>query len=95
MELTEEATFGDDDEYIDDELAILVEEEDEELEGDIGFSGGQQASPQLSADDEQEEDGEIEIDFSQFEAADDSETNSFDEEEVAEAAERMSLKNSP
>jgi hypothetical protein len=91
MELTEESTFGDDEEYIDDELAILVEEEDEEPEGDIGFSGGPQASPQLSADDEQEDDGEIEIDFSQFEAADDSETDSF-EEEVAEAAEEDDLK---
>ena len=92
MELAEEATFGDDDEYIDDELAILVEGEDEESEGDIGFSGGQHASPQLSVADEQDEDGEIEIDFSRFEAADDSETNSFDEEEVAEAAEEDDLK---
>ncbi len=86
VELAEELTQGDD-EYVDDELAILLEDEDTEPEGDIAFAGGEQAAPLSSAEDEQDEDGDIEIDFSQFEAADDSAGDSFDEEEVAEVGE--------
>ena len=87
IELAEESGFGDDDEYVDDELAILVEEEDAELEGDIGFSGGEQIAEQPSAVSAPEEDGDIEIDFSQFAAddnADAADAGPFDEEEAAE-----------
>lgn len=66
----EERYFDTDDEYIDDELAVLVEDEDaDEEEIAINFAEDEPAT-MASADDDEQDDGEIEIDFSQFEEAD-------------------------
>ena len=84
MDLSGESFFGGDDEYVDEELEILVEDEESEIEGGIGFVENEQVDLELSEDDEQEEDGEIEIDFSQFEDADELKADLFDEDEVEE-----------
>lgn len=68
-----EQSSTDVDEYVDEELEILVEEEDSDREEEIGFAEDEQIGLELSLEDEQEEDGEIEIDFSQFEDTDDHE----------------------
>jgi hypothetical protein len=82
MGLSAERSFGDEEDYVDDDLEILVAEEGDDLEGEIGFMEDEQADLELSDEDNQEEDGEIEIDFSQFENADEPEVNLFDEEEI-------------
>ena len=87
MEISDERSFLADDEYVDDELAILIEEEDSEEEGGINFAGDQPAGMAFS-DVKEEDDGEIEIDFSQFEDTDE-QKNIFDEKEQAK---RDSLK---
>ncbi len=69
MELSDERSFDSDDEYVDDELAVLVEDEDADEEGSINFSEDAPAGKALVDEDEQD-DGEIEIDFSQFEETD-------------------------
>ena len=69
MEFAEEQAFADDDEYVDDELAVLVEDEDDDEEGSINFAEDAPARA-ARADDDELGDGEIEIDFSQFEETD-------------------------
>ena len=66
IDLSEERSFDVDDEYVDDELAVLVEDEDADEEGSINFAEDAPAGMALVDEDEQD-DGEIEIDFSQFE----------------------------
>ncbi|MCP4341428.1 MAG: hypothetical protein GY799_21735, partial [Desulfobulbaceae bacterium] len=82
IDLATEQSFGDEDDYVDEDLEILVAEEESDLEGEIGFMEEEPADVALSDEDDQEEEGEIEIDFSQFEDADDPEVNLFDEEEI-------------
>ncbi len=69
LDLAEEQSFDADDEYIDDELAILVEDEETGEEGSINFAEDAPAR-MARADGDELDDGEIEIDFSQFEEAD-------------------------
>jgi hypothetical protein len=59
------------DEYVDEELEILIEDEDSDMEGQIAFGEDEKSGLRSADADEQEEDGEIEIDFSRFEDADD------------------------
>ncbi len=68
MELGEEQSFDADDDYIDDELAVLIEDEDADEEGSINFAEDTPAR-MAATDDDELNDGEIEIDFSQFEEA--------------------------
>ena len=82
MDFSEEQSFDVDDGYVDDELAVLVEEEDTDTDGEIEFADDEQPSVVMSEDDEQDDEGEIEIDFSQFEDADEPEVNLFDENEL-------------
>lgn len=82
MNLATEQSFGDEDDYVDEDLEILVAEEESDLEGEIAFMEEESADVELSGEDDQEEDGEIEIDFSQFEDDDQPEINLFDEQEV-------------
>lgn len=82
MDLSGESFFTGDDEYVDKELEILVEEEDSDIEGGIGFVEDKQVNLELSGDEEDE--GEIEIDFSQFEEADELKADLFDADEVEE-----------
>ena len=84
-------SFDGEHEYVDEELEILVEEEDDEFEGEINFTEDEQTDMQPSVEAEQENDGEIEIDFSQFEDADDSEVNLFDEDELEEEVQPESV----
>lgn len=86
MEFSDEQSFIDDDDYVDDELAILVEDEDSEETGEINFAGDKPAEMAFS-DAEEQDDGEIEIDFSQFEETDE-QSNLFDEEEDEEEQEQ-------
>ncbi len=77
------------DEYVDGDLDILVDEEDSDLEGEIGFAEEEQAGLELAEENEQEDERDIEIDFSQFEDADDPEVDLFaegenDEQEVTQ-----------
>jgi len=91
MGLSDERPFIADDEYVDDELAILVEEGDAEEEGEINFTGDKPAGVAFS-DVKEQDDGEIEIDFSQFEDTDE-QANIFGEaESEQEQAKRDSLK---
>ncbi|WP_459947259.1 hypothetical protein [Desulfocastanea catecholica] len=74
-------------EYVDEELELLVEDEDSDLGGEIRFAQDEKTG--LGAvKDELDDEGEIEIDFSQFEDADEPEVNLLNEdmaeEEVAE-----------
>jgi hypothetical protein len=82
IDLAGELSFDTEDEYVDDELEILVAEEESDLEGEVGFMEDEQADLELSGEDDQEEDGEIEIDFSQFEDAGSPEVNLFAEEDA-------------
>lgn len=66
MDLSENRSFMADADYVDEELAILVEEEDADKEGEINFAEDAPIGMASSVDDKQH-DGEIEIDFSQFE----------------------------
>ncbi len=79
-----EQSSGEMDDYEDEELGILVEEEDSDLEGEIGFAEAEQAGLGLSEEDEQEDEREIEIDFSQFEDADEPEVDLFNEDDAEE-----------
>jgi len=87
-DLFQEHSVDEGDDYVDEELEILVEDEDADLEGDIRFAQDDETGLGLAEKDEAEDDGEIEIDFSQFEDADESEVNLLDEdmaeEELAE-----------
>jgi hypothetical protein len=87
-DLFQEHSVDEVDEYVDEELEILVEDEDADLEGEIRFAQDDETGLGLAEKDEAEDDGEIEIDFSQFEDADESEVNLLDEdmteEELAE-----------
>jgi hypothetical protein len=82
MNLATEQSFGNEDDYVVEDLEILVAEEESDLEGKIAFMEEEPADVKLSDEDDQEEDGEIEIDFSQFEDIDEPEINLFDEEEI-------------
>jgi hypothetical protein len=83
-DLFESQPIGDVDEYVDEELDILVEEEDSDTEGEIRFTETGETDSESSEEDEREEEGEIEIDFSQFEDADEPKVNLFDEDEIEE-----------
>jgi len=76
------------DEYVDDELEILVEDEEAGLDGEIRFAQDADTGLVSAEKDEKEDEGEIEIDFSQFEDADEPEVNLLDkdmaEEDLAE-----------
>lgn len=80
LELSEAQSFGAGEEYVDEALEILVEEEDADLHGEIGFVEDEQADFELIEEDEDA--GEIEIDLSQFEDADEFKVDLFDEDEV-------------
>jgi len=80
----ESQSFGDVDEFVDEELDILVEEEDSDIEGEIGFKEAGETHLESSEEDEREEEGEIEIDFSQFEDTDEPKVNLFDDDGVEE-----------
>ena len=90
MGLSENQSFMADDDYVDEELAILVEEEDADKEGEINFAEDTPIS-MASSDDDKQDDGEIEIDFNQFE-----ETGTHielsSEAETPQQAKRNSLK---
>jgi len=88
-DLSESQSISEVDEYVDDELEILIAEDDSDIEGEIGFEENGETDSELSEEDEQEEEGEIEIDFSQFEDADEPEVNLFDEDEIMEEARRV------
>ena len=81
-DVLDEQSLDDMDEYVDEDLEIIMEEEDADEEGEINFSEDDQTGSQLSDDDEADEDEEIEIDFSQFEDAEEPELSLFDEKEV-------------
>ncbi len=84
--LEEEFEAADDrEEYVDEDLDILIDDGADE-EGEIRFADDEETGSGLTEDDEQEEDGEIEIDFSQFESADEPEVNLFEEDEDEEEA---------
>lgn len=76
VDMSEELAFDDDEEYVDEDLEILMEEDDAGPEPEV-----------VLEEDEQEEDQEIEIDFSQFEDADESEIDLFDGDEDGEETE--------
>jgi len=82
MDIAEEQSF--DEEYVDEELEFLVEEEDDETEGEISFTNDELTDMEPSAEAPQEKDEEIEIDFSQFEEGDEPEAALFDEDELEE-----------
>jgi hypothetical protein len=84
IDLSGESFFTGDDEYVDEELEILVDEVDSDIEGGIGFVEDEQVDLELSGDDGEEGDGEVEIDFSQFEDADELKADLFDADEVEE-----------
>lgn len=81
MDLSGESFATGDDEYVDEELEILVEEEPD-IEVGIGFVEDEHVDLELSGD--KEADAEIEIDFSQFEAAEELKADLFDTDEVEE-----------
>ncbi len=83
-DLFQEHSVDEVDEYVDEELEILVEDEDADLEGEIRFAQDGETGLGLAAKDEAKDDGEIEIDFSQFEDAEESEINLLDEDMVEE-----------
>lgn len=83
-DLSGEQSFDEMDEYVDEDLEILIEEEESDLEEEISLAEDEQTGLQLSEEDDQEDDGEIEIDFSQFEDADEPEVGLFDEDETEE-----------
>lgn len=80
------------DAYVDEELEILVEDEGSDLEGEIRFVQDQGSGLGAAGKEELEDEGEIEIDFSQFEDADEPEVNllheDMPEEEIAESIAR-------
>lgn len=78
VDFSDELSFSEDDEYVDEDLEILVEEESG-LAGEIDFAEDEQVDLELSAEDDQEDDSEIEIDFSQFEDESDPEVNFLDD----------------
>jgi hypothetical protein len=81
MDISAEQSFNDDQEYVDEELEFLVEEEEDETEGEIIFKDEELANIESSVEAEKGNDEEIEIDFSQFEDADEPEVALFDEDE--------------
>ncbi len=68
---------GDTEEYVDEDLDILIDDASDDG-GEIRFADDEKTGPELAEDDEQEEDREIEIDFNQFESAEEPEVNLFD-----------------
>lgn len=96
MGLSGASFLGGDDEYVDEELNILVDEEESSVEGEIGFAEDEQVDLELSEEDEQEDDSEIEIDFSQFEDADELKGDLFEADEVeAEEAQQEQVAQPP
>jgi hypothetical protein len=84
-DLLNEQSIDDVDDYVDEDLEILMDEEESDVEEEIEFAEDKRADSQSLEDDEQD-DEEIEIDFSKFEDADEPEVNLFDETEMEEEA---------
>jgi hypothetical protein len=76
------------DEYVDDELEVLVEDENADLDGEIRFAQDEEigvvSAEKDEIEDEVEDEGEIEIDFSRFEDTDEPEVNFLDEDMAEE-----------
>lgn len=76
----EEFDDVDTEDYIDEELEILVEEDNDDTESEISMQEDDDPHLEFSDEDEQEEEeGEIEIDFSQFKDEDAGESERFGE----------------
>lgn len=91
MDLSEDQFFDDEQDFVDEDLEVLVDEEDDDVEGEIDFENDDQVAIESSEEAEQENDGEIEVDFSQLEDADEPEVNLFDEDELEEVAQQGSV----
>jgi len=79
-----EDALGEVDEYVDEDLEILIEDEEAGSEETLGLTDDTETGLEGSETDDQEEDREIEIDFSQFEDTDEPEVDLFDEDEEEE-----------
>jgi hypothetical protein len=79
-DLFQERSVDEIDEYVDDELEILVEDEDADLDGEIRFAQDEDIGLVAAGKREEEDEGEIGIDFSQFDDADEPEANLLDED---------------
>jgi hypothetical protein len=95
--LIEDESIDEVDEYVDEDLDILIEDDEADTDGEIRFAEDSETEIELkSFEEDQQEDheGEIEIDFSQFEDDNEPEVNLFDnddaeEEELQEPAVRQ------
>ncbi len=83
-DLFQERSVDEIDEYVDDELEILVEDEDADLDGEIRFAQDEDIGLVAAGKREEEDEGEIGIDFSQFDDADEPEANLLDEDMAEE-----------
>lgn len=86
-DLLEEESIDEVDEYVDEELDILIEDDEADTDGEIRFAEDKETVTELKsseADPQEDHEGEIEIDFSQFEDDDEPEVNLFDDDNAEE-----------
>jgi len=91
LDPSEEQSFSDEDEFLDDELEIFEGEDEVDTEEEITFAEGDQIRLEAAAEDEEAEDKEIEFDFSQFEDEDQQEAAEEEAEPVREVQETVAL----
>ncbi len=90
----EEESIDEVDEYMDEDLDILIEDDEAETDGEIRFSEDSETGTELKsseADQPEDNEGEIEIDFSQFEDDDEPDVNLFDDDDAEEEPEARPL----
>lgn len=83
----EDETIDEVDEYVDEDLDILIEDDEPDTDGEIRFAEDSETEVELKsseADQQEDPEGEIEIDFSQFEDDDEPEVNLFDDDDAEE-----------
>lgn len=84
-DLIEDESIDEVDEYVDEDLDILIEDDEADSDGEIRFSEESETETELKsseADQQEDPEGEIEIDFSQFEDDDEPEVNLFEDDDV-------------
>jgi len=91
LDLADEQSFNDQDEFFDDELEILVGEDEADTEEEITLMEDDQVDLESAAGDEEDDDREIEFDFSQFEDADEQEEAEEEAEPVQEVQESLAM----
>jgi hypothetical protein len=85
--LVEDVSIVEVDEYVDEDLDILIEDDEAGIDGEIRFAEDNETGTELkSSEEDRQEDheGEIEIDFSQFEDDEEPDVNLFDDDDAEE-----------